>query len=318
MFFIEFKNCLIFAKCISYFLDKLSLTCLPSHQQSQTCTDSNTCTLCCQNRMIQLNTAVQEAETVLVSLIEGNARIDIIADIFNFNDLKNIDLSVENESLQQYYKLKIGCEDFADVSNSLIGLLELNAVYKHIFALQTTLMLFGLNNCLNDPKMIQLIEIAKEVDEALKASESKLQNVHFITSSKASDKVSSIKNIFGIEDLIDNPCFNLFSLLQHGCPLFGFAQERGYNLSNGMDTFHQEYQLVTADLLYEDHQEVSLAILVGAMQLTSCFFDKSCSLLDLWTSINKISNVSAATVQLKTVNEEIGVIRIWFNRISVS
>ena len=85
-----------------------------------------------------------------------------------------------------------------------------------------------------------------------------------------------------------------------------------------METFRQEYQLVTADLLYEDHQEELLAVLLGAMQLMSCFFDKSCSLLDLWTSINKISNVSAATAQLKTVNEEISLIRIWFNRVSVS
>ena len=163
--------------------------------------------------------------------------------------------------------------------------------------------------------MIQLIEIAKETK---KASESKLHDVHFITSSNACLKVSTIKRIFGIEDLIDNPCFNLFSLLQYGCPLFGFAQERGYNLINGMDTFRQEYQLVTADLLHEDHHEELLAVLLGAMQLTSCFFDKSCSLLDLWTSINKISNLSAATAQLKTVNEKIGLIKIWFNRISVS
>ena len=317
--FIEFKNCLIFAKCISYFLDKLSLTYLFNHQHSQTfCTDTNMFTLDCQNRMIQLNTAVQEAETVVLSLIEGNARIEIIADIFDFNDVKSIDLSVENESLKQYYKLKIGNEDFADISNSLIALLELYAAYKHIFALQKTLILFGLNKCLNDAKMIQLIEIAKEVDDALKASEFEPQNTHLITSSKAGDKVLTIKNVFGVNDLVENPCFNLFSLLQHGCPLYDFAQERGYTLSNGMDTFCQEYQLVTADLLCEDHHEELLAVLLGAMQLISCFFDESCSFLDLWTSINKISNISAATAQLKAVNEEIDVIRTCFIRTIVS
>ena len=317
--FIEFNNCLIFAKCINYFLKKLSSTHLLIHQHSQTLfTDSNMFALDCKNRMIQLNTAVQEAEIVMVSLIKGNARMDIIADIFNFNDLTSIDVSKENKSLQQYYKLKIGHDDFTDISTSLTALLELYAVYTHIFSLQKTLKLFGLNKCLNDPKMIQLIKIANEVDKALKASELESPNTHYITSSDACVKVSTIKDIFDITDLINNPCFNLFSLLQHGCALYDFAQERGYNLCNGMETFHQEYQLVTADLLYEDHQEVSLAILVGAMHLTSCFFDKSCSLLDLWTSINKIGNVSAATAQLKTINKEIGLIRIWFNRISVS
>ena len=317
--FIEFKNCLIFAKCINYFLKKLSSTHLLIHQHSQTLfTDSSMFTLDCKNRMIQLNTAVQKAEIVMVSLIEDNARMDIIADIFNLNDLKSIDVSIENKSLQQYYKLKIGHDDFADISKSLTALLELYAVYKHIFALQKTCELFGLYECLNNPKMIQLIEIANEVDGSLKASELESPNTHYITSSDACVKVSTIKNIFGIDDLIDNPCFNLFSLLQHGCALYDFAQERGYNLSNGMETFCQEYQLVTADLLHEDHQEELLAVLLGAMQLTSCFFDELCSLLDLWTRINKISNVSAATAQLKTVNEEIGLIRIWFNRVSVS
>ena len=307
----DLKSCQIFEKCINYY--RLS------HQHSQTLSmETNMFTLDCQKRMIQLNDAVQEAETVVLSLIEGNAKMNIIVDIFDSNDLKNIDLSVENKSLQQYYKLKIGHDVSVDISNTFTALLELYAVYKHIIALQKTCELFGLHKCLNDPKMIQLIKIAKDVDVAQKASEFDSPNAHCITSSDACVKVSTIKDIFSIDDLIDNHCFNLFSLLQHGCPLFGFAQERGYNLSNGMETFHQEYQLVTADLLYEDHHEELLAVLLGAMHLTSCFFDTSCSLLDLWTRINKISNVSAATAQLKTVNEEIGLIRIWFNRISVS
>ena len=268
--------------------------------------------------MTQLNIAVQEAETIVLSLIEGNARMYIITNIFNSSDLKSIDLSVENESLQKYYKLKIGHEVFVNISTSFTALLELFVVYKHIFALQKTCESFDLNECLSDHKMIQLIEIAKEVDKSQKARDIELPNTHYITSADACVKVSTIRDIFGINHLVDNPCFDLFSLLQHGCTLYDFAQERGYNLSNGMETFRQEYQLVTADLLYEDHHEELLAVLLGAMQLTSCFFDKSCSLLDLWTSINKISNVSAATAQLKTVNEEIGLIRIWFNRVSVS
>ena len=307
----DLKSCQIFEKCINYYL--------LSRQHSQTLfTETNMFTLDCQKRMIQLNDAVQEAETVVLSLIEGNAKMNIIVDIFDSNDLKNIDLSIENKSLQQYYKLKIGHNVSVDISNTFTALLELFAVYKHIIALQKTCALFGLNECLKDPKLIQLIEIANEVDRSLKESELESPNTHYITSSEAFVKVSTIKDIFGITDLIDNPCFNLFSLLQHGCALYDFAQERGYNLSNGMETFRQEYQLVTADLLHEDHQEELLAVLFGAMQLTSCFFDELCSLLDLWTRINKISNVSAATAQLKTVNEEIGLIRIWFNRVAVS
>ena len=314
--FIDLKGCHILEKCIKYFLEMLSTTNLTSHQCSQTLfTDSN---LDCQERMAQLNIGVQEAETVVLSLIKDNVRINNIANIFNLSDLKSIDLSIENESLQQYYKLKIGHEVCVDISNSFVALLELHAVYKHIFALQKTCALFGLNECLTDPKMIQLFKIAKEVGGALKGSELELQNTHFFTLLDACDKLSTIKKIFGIDDLIDNPCFNLFSLLQHGCPLYDFAQERGYNLSNGMETFRQEYQLVTADLLCEDHHEELLAVLLGAMQLTSCFFDKSCSILDLWTSINKISNISAATAQLKTVNEEIDVIRTCFIRTIVS
>ena len=166
--------------------------------------------------------------------------------------------------------------------------------------------------------MILLIKIANEVDDVQNASKHDLQNTHFFTLLEACVNVSTLKDIFGVNDLIDHPCFNLFSLLQHGCPLYEFAQERGYNLSNGMETFRQEYQLVTADLLHEDHHEEVLAVLLGAMELTSCFFDESCSLLDLWTSINKISNVSTATAQLRMVNEEINVIRTRFLRAIVS
>ena len=317
--FIDLKNCQILVKCINYFLTKLYPTyLLDCHHTETLFTYSNEFDRDHEKRMVQLNTAVQEAETIVLALIRDNVRMDIIVDIFNSSDVKNIDLSVENESLQQYYKLKIGHEVFVDIFNSFTALLELFDVYKHIFALKKTCELFGLNECLNDPKMIQLIEIAKEVDEDQKMSKVESPNTHFIDSPDACKKVSTIKHIFGIDDLIDNPCFNLFSLLQDGCPLYGFAQERGYNLINGMEAFRQEYQLVTADLLHEDHHEELLAVLFGAMQLTSCFFDKSCTLLDLWTSINKVEKVSAATAQLKTVNEEIGLIRIWFNRVAVS
>ena len=317
--FIDFKKCQILEKCINYFLEKLSSTYLLSHQHSHTViTDSNKFDHDYERRMVRLNTAVQKAETVVLSLIKDNVRIGTIANIFNLSDLKSIDLLVETESLQQYYKLKIGQEVFVDISTSFTALLELHAVYKHIFALQKTCALLGLNECLTDPKMNQLFKIANEVDEALEASELDLQNTHFFTLLEACVKVSTLKDIFGIDDIIDNPCFILFSLLQHGCPLYDFAQERGYNLNNGMETFHQEYQLVTADLLHEDHQEELLVVLLGAMELTSCFFDESCSLLDLWISINKISNVSAATAQLKTVNEEINLIRTCFIRTSVS
>ena len=316
--FVDLKGCQILEKCINYFLKVLSTTYLHSCQCSQTpFTDSSMFTLDCQTRMIRLNDAVQQAETVVISLIEGNTRMNTIADIFNLSDLMSIDLSVENESLQQYYKLKIGHEVFVDISNYFTAFFELHAVCKHIFALQKTCVFFDLNKCLNDPIMIHLIQIAKEIDEAQKASELEIQNTHFITLPNACVKVSTIKDIFGIDDLIDNPCFNLFSLLQHGCPLYFFAQERGYNLSSGMDTFRQEYQLVIGDLLCEDHEEL-LAVLLGAMQLTSCFFNKSFSFFDLWTSINKISNISAATVQFKTVNEEIDVIRACFLRTIVS
>ena len=317
--FIDLKGCQILVKCINYFLDKLYPTYLLScHHFETLITDTNEFDRDHEKRMVQLNTAVQEAETIVLALIRGNIRMDIIVDIFTSSDVNNIDLSIENELLQQYYKLKIGDKVSVDLSNSFTALLELFDVFEHIFALKKTCELFGLNKCLNDPKLIQLIEIAKEVDGAQKMSEVESPNTCFITSLDACEKVSTIKRIFGIEDLIDNPFFSLFSLLQHGCPLYGFAQERGYNLINGMEAFRQEYQLVTADLLHEDHHEELLAVLFGAMKLTSCFFDKSFSLLDLWTSINKIENVSAATAQLKTVNEEIGLIRIWFNRVAVS
>ena len=223
LLFIDLKSCQILEKCIHYFLEKCS-TYLHSHQHSKTLfTDSNTFTLDCQKRMTQLNIAVQKAETVVLSLIEGNARMDIITDIFNSSDLKSIDLSVENESLQKYYKLKIGCEIRGDVTTSFTALLELFVGYKHIFTLQKMCESFDLNVCLNDPKMIQLIEIAKEVDKAQKARDIELPNTHFITSADACVKVSTIKDIFGINHLVENPCFDLFFLLQHGCTLYDFA-----------------------------------------------------------------------------------------------
>lgn len=263
-------------------------------------------------RMDKLNNAVQKAKTFVELLVEDPENLlslNAVTDVFLPEDLNVLDLSNENIELSQFYKLKCGELLHVNISETLTTFLELYYVCNCSKSLKAVCSGFGLNNCLEDPVMIRLLNISIMVAEG-----------NQIILKDAKSEVDFIKNSFGIteETLIDHPLFILFLHLKNGCPLYDFASERGYGTVVGMDTFMQEHHLVTTNLLFEEFYEDVLAKLIAAMELIFPFFDRASTLVELWTNITKIGNVKAATSQMLTVNENIEAVRDWFSQANVS
>ena len=265
-------------------------------------------------KMRELNEAVKKARKIVELLMEDpedTLSLKDVTDIFRPEDLRTYDLSVENKELHQFYKLK-GCGDLQQVSlsNSLMTFLELYYVCERMTSIHNVCAHFDLKKCLEDPVM----------DRLLRMSDPILKEETHIKLNDAKKEVDFIKDTFSISKhgLIDHPFFVLFSRLENNYELHKFASDRGYNSVEGMDTFMQEHHLVTTDLLFEEFRQDILAMLIAAMDLIFPFFDKTCSLVELKTNIDKIGNVEMATSQFLTVNANIKLIRDWFNQANVS
>lgn len=286
----------ILKKCIEHFLEESN--------------DSDSTEI----KMKKLNDAVKKANDFLEQLVDDSLGHSLlmanVISVFKPEDLKILDLPKENKELSQFYKLKCGDLIHVDITEKLTVFLELDYVCKQINSVYNVCWNYGLRNCYNDPAMRFLLQLSYAV------TQKKPVNLD-----AAEGHVSFIKTTFEIEEsisLIDHPLFTLFSHLEKGCPLYNFASERGYGSEAGMDTFMQEHSLVTADLLFEEFHEDVLAMLIAAMELIIPFFDKTCSLVELWENIRKLGNVEAAIAQLLTVNGNIDYVRSWFNQANVS
>ena len=265
-------------------------------------------------KMHKLNEAVNEASSVIEQLMDAsgnNLSMKTIVAIFKPEELKSYDLPNEDNELRQFYKLRCGRYSEVDASQSIMVFLELNGVVKRVRSLQNVCVNFMLRKCLDDPIMMRLVNAS---NTALDGS---------IKLKKANEEVQFIKKTFNIASggLIDHPFFLLISFLENNCQLYKFANERGYGSVEGMDIFMQEHRLVTTDLLFKEFEEDILDKLIAAMELIFPFFDKTCTLVELWENIAKIGDMKVLEVaisHLLTVSEKIEVIKDWFNQANVS
>ena len=290
--FLEYHNnhSEILGKCIEHFKpehdDNLCLEQLePDHQM----------------KMNALNDAVKQTEDVIFDLISDNISIWTLKKIFG---IKYNCRDTENEVLQKFCQMKSKEPENIYISESFTSVSELLLACDYVLAMQKTFQAFQLDNCLNDPVMKDLVKIT-EISEQFD-----------ISIREAKIKVAKIKDCLKLDNIIDNPILCLFLYLQDhkSQNFYQFALERGYHFDDtGMETFRQEHQLVTTELLHEDHDTELLSILQSAMHLTAPFFKKESHLLELWKKLSGIKNMSAATTDLQSVNEHIGIIKEWFH-----
>ena len=274
LIFLEMKESKILKTTIEHFLHKKSaeLSYLDlssnssfgrhhfSHSRHKS-SDPNSLKLYYQTTGDSLNNAVQKAEKIVLDLIEDHVSIWIIKEIFGINN-SSLKLSSENETLREFRQMKLG-PGTMDISESFTSVSELILARDYIFAIQKTCQAFNLDNCLNDPDMKIIVDIANRVKMA-----------DDITVKDAKEMVQKIKKCLQIKVIIDNPTFHLFSLLQNHNfhKFYRFALQRGYDSEHGMETFRQEHQLVTTELLHEDHDTELLSILQSAMHCDCSFF----------------------------------------------
>ena len=326
------RGCVIIDSCIDYFLKRnTNSECKLRPSSNDPNKSSTTVLLTC------LNSAVQNTEHLLDMILDGDATVKQILDMFTlpalheaitaetvfdgkstFNQvlrfstlpiIKKLNLEEETKSLQAFVHMKTGEYKSVFVSEGITAIIDIFETCDEIANLKRTCEQFGLTVCLNDPPMKQLCNITDEFhSDILRAR---------ITINDAIEKMLVVENILKIRNLPNNPCFKLISELQKCGSLYYFAQEKGFTSTDDIRNSLFPPGLVMASLHNKYYCEDILDQLCGAMQFIFPFFDKGLSLNELMTKVTTLSNDTTGISQLKIVISNIDLINLCFKRVEV-
>ena len=266
--------------------------------------------------------ALVQAKNILVQVCRGEANYSQITAngavcLETLDIQKEFSILFKSEMLDKLPGLKT-TQGLGDVRN----LVDLMKISTHIRVVRHVCQQYQLEGCLNDDNLIKLTAIAEELmTEEAKAS---------LTPSSATDKMETVSKLLDTKGGVvthDYEYLAIFSKIADSAEFYQFICEKGFTDENGQARFHQQYQLITAQLQHEEYDEAVLNVLYAAYKLILPFTVKTQSFHSLLVSVKKLLTAaspvgSAKTthdylVQIETVNRNINLIQLWFSRAEV-
>ena len=175
---------------------------------------------------------------------------------------------------------------------------------------------YHLEQCLSDPKLIELVEIVKSVQTPEDRAK--------VTGQIANNHMKKIWEVLNFTDpSIAKKCLKIFPAVANCAEFYQFIHKKGF--ANDRTAFSSQLELITAQLQHEDYNETVLNHLLPAFQYITPFLDQEQSLGDLMSKIIKLLNDGVGFgrdsrkdfCQLETVNSNITMIQLWFSRTEV-
>jgi len=194
------------------------------------------------------------------------------------------------------------CEGLEGISN----LLKLLKAMRFITVIKETCEQYHLEECIRDPDFATLIGIMD-----LRTNEAEL------TLKKATDTMRDIRRILFLKSDDDIEKLQLFAVINESGEFYHFIREKKFVGDEGQTRFRQQYQLITSQLQHEEYDQFVLNDLYTAFELITPFMDtlqKFHSLMQKVSKVSKTFNFSP----LKTVNDNISLIILWFSRAEVN
>ena len=117
------------------------------------------------------------------------------------------------------------------------------------------------------------------------------------------------------EKLLNRRFFQLFKEVKNCKALFEFAEENGFAGEAGQKKFVACHNLVTTQLQHEDYSAVVLNHLLGCFDYINPFLSRPSSFNELMQLVTSLPNIENGIRQLRTVNQNIGLIKMWFSEV---
>ena len=253
--------------------------------------------------------SLNRTKELLIKLTEGNATYnEIIAE--GQLDLENLNIKYEFDVLNEFIR------QMKYTPKSEVGLkgvrciLELLQLQGPIMKICEVCEQYSLNDCLQDPSLKKLMDLAKDLH-----SENSRQE---LTLNEAIQKMEKVRNLlFGnVSEGIGIQCLKLFDKVADSADFYQFIKDKGFDEAQGQEVFTQQYQLITAQLQHEEYDEQVLNHLFAAYEFMLPLMNVNQNFRSLMDAVVKL-DTSNGLKELQTVNSNITLIKLWFSRAEV-
>ena len=187
-------------------------------------------------------------------------------------------------------------------------MIQLFQFTSHISQINNVCEQYRLEQCLEDEKMKRINLIVKEIES--------IETRNRLTPIEAKNNLEIIQEALCLEQCNNFRCLDLFQAVSDSAAFYQFLKDKKFDGSKGQTRFLEQYQLITAQLQHEEYDENVLNQLRPAYQFIVPFLETHISLNELMNKVTKL-DVTNGLKQLKTVNENITLIGLWFSRAEV-
>ena len=272
-----------------------------------------------------LQKSLEKTEQLLMRIVKGKAAyIDIIAN--GRLNLEKLDIEEEFNILNNYASLfeitQSGFENLAGV----YSLLELFQYSKHIKNIRGVCEQYQLKVCLHDKQLerVQLLVDNVRLEELTPKDASERMNVikTLLCINRSEDASIIVDPKRWSKDSKKDPtkkrsaCLEVFPAVADSAEFYQFIKDKQFYGEKGQATFHQQYQLITAQLQHEEYDESVLNHLLAAFKVMTPFMDDGQSFEELMSKVTDL-DTTFGRKQLETVNGNITTIRLWFSKAEV-
>ena len=252
-----------------------------------------------------LSKSLENTQKLLHKIMNGDAAYsDIIAE--GEIDLEKLNIEKEFTTLRNYFiKLPQSEENF----EGLVGvrsLLELFQYTKHVQNIHGVCEQYQLEGCLHDPELKELQALVDKLESEEDRSR--------LTPNEASAKMKRVKEL--LIEHTSSHCLDVFVTVADSAEFYRFVQDKQFHGEEGQVHFHQQHQLITAQLQHQGYDESVLNHLLAAFKVITPFMNSKQSFKQLMTKVTSLDTTSGRK-QLETVNGNITLIRLWFSRAEV-
>ena len=193
---------------------------------------------------------------------------------------------------------------WSGAAKGVTAVLDLLKNYEDVFTIREVCKQFKLTKCHEDPDLVCLVEVAEE----LQSKDRRAQ----LTMDDTVSKMDLFSEKLLLKDQHSRTIFQLFKEVKDCKALFEFAEEKGFTGEAGRQKFVTSHKLVTTQLQHEEYNAVVLNHLLGCFDYINPFLSRPSSFSELMQLVTSLPNIENGIRQLRTVNQNIGLIKMWF------
>lgn len=252
--------------------------------------------------MERLKESLRSIYHLLREIMEGSAKYsDIVAGDEEL--LKSLDMEKEFAVLLSYAQMEGLPTSGLQGVQSMLEIFQCTTIVKNISLVCDQ---YHLEECKKDRNLKAVVELTQGYAEKKHRFE--------ITPRVATEKMAKVKRILCISGNRSLKCLDIFEAVLDSAAFYKFVKEKFG--TEGQNTFQDLYRLITDQLMHEKYNEDVLNHLLPAFKVITPFLSADKCFFPLMKEVTSL-NAENSIEQLKTVNANIMLIKLWFHRAEV-